>query len=100
MEEKGSYQGKATLVIKTLGNTTKEEVDIGGSSALDILSRSHDVEVLKTWASRRLDCIDGVCAENGFWWRFYVNDEIILSSVDKYYPKEGDTITLEYGGGK
>jgi hypothetical protein len=97
LEEKKSYQGKATLVIITLGETIQEEVDIKGLSALDILNKNHDIKTLQTLTSKRITCIDGVCAKNEFWWKFLVNEQLVLSSVDKYYPKDEDTILLEYG---
>ena len=97
LEEKKNYQGKATLVIITLGDTIQEEVDIGGLSVLDILNKNHDIKILQTPTSKRLTCIDGVCAKNEFWWQFFVNEELVLSSIDKYYPKEGEIILLEYG---
>ncbi len=97
LEEKKNYQGKATLVIITLGDTIQEEVDIGGLSVLDILNKNHDIKTLQTPTSKRLTCIDGVCAKNEFWWQFFVNEELVLSSIDKYYPKEGEIILLEYG---
>ncbi|MDP6600466.1 MAG: DUF4430 domain-containing protein, partial [Candidatus Woesearchaeota archaeon] len=74
-----------------------EEVDIGGLSVLDILNKNHDIKTLQTPTSKRLTCIDGVCAKGGFWWQFLINGELVLSSVDKYYPKEGEIILLEYG---
>jgi len=97
LEEKKNYLGKATLVIITLGETIQEEVDIGGLSVLDILNKNHDIKILQTPTSKRLTCIDGVCAKNEFWWQFFVNEELVLSSIDKYYPKEGEIILLEYG---
>ncbi len=97
LEEKKNYLGKATLVIITLGETIQEEVDIGGLSVLDILNKNHDIKTLQTPTSKRLTCIDGVCAKNEFWWQFFVNEELVLSSIDKYYPKEGEIILLEYG---
>ena len=36
LEEKKNYQGKATLVKITLGETIQEEVDIGGLSVLQM----------------------------------------------------------------
>lgn len=97
MEGKSSYQGKASLIILTLGKTTQEEADIQGLNVLEILNKKHNVEILNTATSKRLNCIDDVCANNRFWWKFFVNEKPILSSVDKYYPKDGDIILLEYG---
>tara|TARA_Y100000294_G_scaffold177884_1_gene205419 strand:- start:1365 stop:1667 length:303 start_codon:yes stop_codon:yes gene_type:complete len=97
LEEKNSYQGKATSIIMTLGETIQEETDVGGVSVLGLLNKNHDIKVLQTPTSKRLTCIDDVCAKNQFWWKFLVNDELVLSSVDKYYPKDGDVILLEYG---
>lgn len=97
LEEKSSHQGKATLVIVTLGETIQEEFDVGDLSVLDIINKNHDTKILETPISKRLTCIDDVCAKGGFWWQFFVNGEPVLSSVDKYYPKNGDILLLEYG---
>ena len=97
LEEKKSYQGKATLTIITIGSTTEEEVDINGLTALEILQKSHDIEFIKNSPSKMIRCIDGVCAKGGFWWQFQVNGKLVLMSVDKYYPKESEIILLEYG---
>jgi hypothetical protein len=97
LEEKKNYQGKATLVIITLGDTVQEEIDVEGLSVLDILNKNHDVKTLQTLTSKRITCIDGVCARNQFWWQFIVNGKHVLKSIDKYYPKESEIILLKYG---
>jgi hypothetical protein len=97
LEEKRSYQGEITLMILTLGDTIQEEADIDGLNVLDILNRNHNVKTLQTLTSKRLTCIDAVCAKNEFWWKFFVNGKRILMSIDKYYPQDGDIILLEYG---
>ena len=97
LEEKKSYQGKATLIIITLGDTIQEGVDIEGLSVLDILNKNHDIKILQTPTSKRLTCIDDVCAKNEFWWQFIVNEKHVLKSLDTYYPKDGDIILIKYG---
>ena len=85
------------MVIITLGETIREEVDVEGLSVLDILNKNHDIKTLQAPTSTRLTCIDNVCAKGGFWWQFKVNGKHVLMSVDKYYPKESEIILLEYG---
>ena len=96
--EKSSYHGKATLVIRTLGNTTEEKLDINGLNALEILQQNHNIEVTESWPNKFIKCIDDVCAKSEFWWQFFVNGKLTLNSLDKYYPKGGDIISLKYGG--
>ena len=95
--EKSSYQGKATLVIRTLGNTTEEKLDINGLNALEILQQNHNIEVTESWPNKFIKCVDDVCAKSEFWWQFFVNEKVVLKSLDNYYPKEGDVILLKYG---
>ena len=84
-------------MIITLGDTVQERVDVGDVSVLDILDKNHDIKTLRTPTSERLTCIDGVCAKGDYWWQFFVNEELVLKSVDTYYPKDGDELLLEYG---
>ena len=85
-------KGKAVLVINVLGNSKEEIIDLNQETVIEILRKNHDIK-----GKTRLECIDAICNQNEFWWHFYVNDKVILSAVDKYMPKKGDTIKLEYG---
>lgn len=100
LEEKKSYQGKAILIIRTIGNTTQEKSDINGLSALEMLQKNHNIKVTESWPNKFIKCVDDVCAKGGFWWQFFVNGKLVLKSLDKYYPKDGDIISLEYGDNK
>ncbi len=95
--EKSSYQGKATLVIRTLGNTTEEKLDINGLNALEILKKNHNIEVTESWPNKFVKCVDDVCAKGEFWWQFSVNGKLALESLGNYYPKDRDIILLKYG---
>ena len=95
--EESLVQGKATIVIKTLGKTTLQNVSANGRSLYEILDKHHDLEVQFNGISASLLCIDQVCAKNGFWWQLYVNDKLVLKTIDTYFPKKGDKIILEYG---
>ena len=97
MEKKSSYQGKTTLTIVTIGNTTNEVLDINGLTVLELLKKTHDIEIIQTGPGKMVKCIDGVCAKGVFWWQFHVNGELAPSSVDRYYPKESEIILLKYG---
>lgn len=93
LEENQDSRGKATLIIRTIGSTTQEQIKLDGSSVLSILKQKHDIKL----SGNKLSCIDDICAKKGFWWRFFVNEKLILNSVDKYYPKNEDIILLDYG---
>jgi len=81
------------LIIKTIGNTTQQELNINGQSVLELLKLNHNIKMF----NQMLKCIDEVCIKNNFWWQFKVNDQLILKSVDRYYPQDGDIIKFEYG---
>ncbi|MBD3164266.1 DUF4430 domain-containing protein [Candidatus Woesearchaeota archaeon] len=68
-------------------------MELEGKNVLEYLQEKHDVRI----SGKQLTCIDDVCAKKGFWWKFFVNDKLILSSADRYYPKNGDIILLDYG---
>lgn len=93
LEENQNNTGKAILIIRTIGSTTQEQIKLDGSTLLTLLKQKHDIKL----SGNKLSCIDDICAKKGFWWRFFVNEKLILSSVDKYYPKDGDIILLDYG---
>ncbi len=81
------------MIIKTIGNTTQQELNINGQSVLELLKLNHNIKMF----NQMLKCIDEVCIKNNFWWQFKVNDQLILKSVDRYYPQDGDIIKFEYG---
>ncbi len=98
LEEDSSNQGKAVLVILTIGSTIREEIDFDRLNVLEILQKNHDIEIIQNGPNIFIKCIDDVCAKGGFWWKFSVNGKLVLSSVDKYYPKDKDILLLEYSG--
>jgi hypothetical protein len=89
--------GKAVIIISTLGGAIKEEVPTDGKTVLEIISRNHSIKIFPSIMSKSIQCIDNVCAKNDFWWKFLVNGNKVLDQVDKYKPKKGDIITIEYG---
>ncbi|HJN56556.1 MAG: DUF4430 domain-containing protein [Candidatus Woesearchaeota archaeon] len=97
MEKQSLNQGKITVIIRTIGSTSSEEHKIDGRTALDIISKNHIIETIKTGSNEMVKCIDDVCAKNSYWWKFFANEKLSLISIDKYYPKDKDIILLEYG---
>ena len=92
LESSQLNEGKAVIVISVLGHNTEEVIDLNQETVTEILKRNHDIK-----GTNRLECIDEICNQNEFWWQLYVNDKIILNSVNKYVPKKGDIVKLEYG---
>ena len=94
--QKEQQQGEkeVTLVVKSIGNTTTEKFNVIKASALQLLKYRHNVELTK---NNFIKCIDGICVENEYMWTFYVNDEFILRSADKYYPEEDDILEFRFG---
>lgn len=82
-------EGKAELVIKTIGSTMIENFDEVGLTALEILQRNHDI---KTSFGFAIKCIDNVCAESGYWWSMSVNGEKSSIGPQSYIVKNNDKI--------
>ncbi len=97
LEKQSISQGKITIMIRTIGSTLNEEHKIDGLTALDIISKNHTLETIKTGSNKMVKCIDNVCAKSSYWWKFFVNEKLSLISIDKYYPKDKDVILLDYG---
>ena len=87
-------EGKAQLTIKTIGNTTIEEFDSVGYTALEMLQKNHDV---KFAYGSLIKCIDNVCAESGYWWPLYVNGKKASLGVQSYIVKNNDKVEFVLG---
>ena len=81
--------GKAELVIKTIGNTTTEAFDTVGYTALDMLQKNHDIKTSFGFAIR---CIDNVCVEGGYCWPMHINGEKASIGPQSYIVKDNDKI--------
>ncbi len=81
--------GNVSLVVKSIGKTTKEVYNVSGITALRLLKNKHDVELT---LSKAVKCIDEVCAEAGYWWPMYVNGKKASLGVSAYEVKRGDKI--------
>lgn len=81
-------------MIKSIGNTTTEKFNVMDANALQILMQKHNVELTK---NNFIKCIDSVCVKNEYSWTFYVNNKFVLSSADKYYPKDNDVLEFRFG---
>jgi hypothetical protein len=90
-ETRGNY----TLVVKTLGSTTREEFRVG-TSVLDNLNKTHKVRMAVSIV-KTIECIDEICIKNDFWWEFKVNNKTVLATPASYYPKDKDKVELLYG---
>ena len=94
--EEFDTKGNATLVIKTLGNTTTEKYQIKDATAHDLLKYKHDI---KLTYGNYLECIDNVCANKEYIWTFYVNDAESPLGVKQYEVKRDDRIEFRFGKG-
>ena len=81
--------GKAELLVKTIGNTTTEAFDTVGYTALDMLQKNHDIKTSFGFAIR---CIDNVCVEGGYWWPMHINGEKASIGPQSYIVKDNDKI--------
>ena len=89
INQQSAENGKATLIIKTIGNTTTEDFDRVGMTALQMLQEKHKTKSSFGFAVR---CVDDVCAEGGYWWPMYVNGELSSVGSQSYIVKNNDKI--------
>jgi len=82
-------EGKAELIVKTIGNTTTETFDTIGMTALEMLKARHSVEFA---FGSLVKCIDDVCAQSGYWWPIYVNEKKISLGAEYYIVKDNDKV--------
>src|SRR3989344_319822 len=82
-------EGKAELVVKTIGNTATESFDKVGMTALEMLKAKHDI---KFAYGSSIECIDDVCTESGYWWPLYVNGKKASQGAEYYIVKDNDKV--------
>ena len=82
-------EGKAELIVKTIGNTSIENFDTIGMTAIEMLKVKHDV---KFAYGNLIKCIDNVCAESGYWWPLSVNGKKASLGAQSYIVKNNDKI--------
>jgi len=68
-----------SLTIASVGRTIHENYIARGVSALDLLSKNHNVS-----GSNYITCIDNVCGGNDYSWYFYVNGKLSPVSAKSY----------------
>ena len=88
--------GEATLVIKSIGNTTTQKYNVNGVTAYELLDFGHEVEL--TYGDY-LRCIDDVCANKEYVWTFYVNEAESSLGAKQYTVKRGDRIGFRFDKG-
>jgi len=82
-------EGKAELVVKTIGNTATESFGEVGMTALEMLKAKHDI---KFAYGSLIECIDNVCAESGYWWPLHINGEKASQGAEYYIVKDKDEV--------
>ncbi|MCX6710034.1 MAG: DUF4430 domain-containing protein [Candidatus Woesearchaeota archaeon] len=87
------HEGKALLIVKTIGNTSESEILFNNVTAMKMLSQHHQVNIT-THASYGafISCIDSVCGEGGLFWAFYVNNKSSSVGAGSYMVNDGDSI--------
>ncbi len=80
-------------MIKTIGNTTTENFDTVGYTALEMLRKNHEIKTSFGFAVR---CIDDVCATAGYWWPMHVNGEKSSIGPQSYIVKSNDKIEFVF----
>lgn len=93
-EKQQSNNGRATLIIKSLGETTEERFNFSDGTALGLLKNKHKIKAMLN--DKFIECIDDVCADGGYLWLFYVNNKTINYGVKRYKLNDGDIIMFEF----
>ena len=94
-----SNEGKAALIIRTLGETTREEFNFTSGTAWGLLNHNHNIRAILN--DKFIECIDSICADGKYLWMFYVNNRTVNYGIKNYRLKDGDIIEFKFEqGGK
>ena len=86
-----SKTNDVTLVITSIGSKT-EEMHTAGDTALKLLAVNHNITLKNAF----IECIDDVCADSGYWWKFLVNGKENSESAHFYKVKGGDIVEFRF----
>ncbi len=86
--------GNIETVEKTLSNANRTEP----YTAFDVLNNTLDIEAAEYNWGTSIKCIKNVCEDKStsYYWFFWHNGDFSSVSVEKYYLKDNDTITMKY----
>ena len=84
------------LTIVSIGNSTEEKYSVKSPdvSAFQVLDVKHEIKL--HLGGNAIECIDGVCAESGYWWPMYVNGKMSTYGVNNYHVKGGEEIEFRF----
>ncbi|MBI2654208.1 DUF4430 domain-containing protein [Candidatus Woesearchaeota archaeon] len=86
-----SQANEVKLIVTSIGSKI-EETHPTGKTALNLLAVNHNITLKNTF----IECIDNVCADSGYWWKFSVNEKESSESAHFYKVKDGDTIEFRF----
>lgn len=93
---KEESKGKVTLKTTVLGSSTEKTYEFENLTALDLLQKDNKVNLTFSSYGAFVQCINGICSNNNYYWMYYVNSELAAVGADAYRIKNNDTIEFRY----
>jgi hypothetical protein len=87
------------LVIDYGNSTQRIFPDLSGSTVFDVLNETTNVTYTVHAFGRFIQSINGVAnnaAGNGYYWQYWVNDQLAPVAADYYVLSSGDDVLWEY----
>lgn len=86
--------GTVDTTEKTLSNINRTEP----YTALEALNSVFDIDVVEYNWGTSISCINNKCEDEsaGYYWFFWHNGSFSSVSIEKYYLKDNDIITMKY----
>ncbi len=89
-----------TVLIIDYGNTTQESyTGLSGITVFDILNQSANITYTQYSDGLFIDSINGVSNNeggSGFYWQYWVNDELAPVAADQYVLSDSDQVLWKY----
>jgi hypothetical protein len=89
-----------TVLIIDYGNTTQEShTGLSGTTVFDILNQSANVTYTQYSYGLFIESINGVSNNeggSGFYWQYWVNDELAPVAADQYVLLDSDQVLWKY----
>ena len=80
------------LIVTSIGSKSEKNYQPHGLTALNLLAINHNV----TFKHNFIECVNNICADSGYWWKFLVNGKESPVGANFYKVWDGDAIEFRF----
>ena len=91
-ENPGNKTG-VNLIVTSIGSKSEKSYQPDGLTALNLLAANHNVTLNHNF----IECVNNICADSGYWWKFLVNGKESPVGANFYKVGDGDSIEFRFG---